>query len=47
VFINLNIEGASSFVVELPRVVSSRALDEQAKAFLAIAEMATQNIFAQ
>ena len=47
VFINLNIKGASSFVVELPRVVSSRALDEQAKAFLAIAEMATQNIFAQ
>jgi len=47
VFINLNIEGASSFVVELPRVVSSRALDEQAKAFLAIAEMVTPNIFAQ
>ena len=47
VFINSNIEGASSFVVELPRDVSSRVLDEQAKAFLAIAEMATQNIFAQ
>ena len=47
VFINSNIEGASSFVVELPRDVSSRALDEQAQAFLAIAEMATQNIFAQ
>jgi protein MpaA len=47
VFINSNIEGASSFVVELPRDVSSRALDEQAQAFLAVAEMATQNIFAQ
>lgn len=47
VFINSNIEGASSFVVELPREVSSRALDEQAQAFLAVAEMATQNIFAQ
>ena len=47
VFINSNINGASSFVVELPREVSSRTLDEQAKAFLAIAEMATQNIFAQ
>lgn len=47
VFINSNIKGASSFVVELPRDVSSRTLDEQAKAFLAIAEMATQNIFAQ
>ena len=47
VFINTNIGGASSFVVELPREVSSRALDEQAMAFLAIAEMATQNIFAQ
>lgn len=44
VFINSNIEGASSFVVELPRDVSSRALDEQAQAFLAVAEMATQNI---
>jgi len=47
VFINSNIDGASSFVVELPREVSSRALDEQAKAFLAIAEMATQNILTQ
>ena len=47
VFINSNIEGASSFVVELPRDVSSRALDEQAQAFLAVAEMATQNILAQ
>ena len=47
VFINTNIEGASSFVVELPRDVSSRVLDEQAKAFMAIAEMATQNILAQ
>ena len=47
VFINSNIEGASSFVVELPREVSSRALDEQAMAFLAIAEMATQNNFAR
>ena len=47
VFINTNIDGASSFVVELPRDVSSRVLDEQAKAFMAIAEMATQNIFAQ
>ena len=47
VFINSNIDGASSFVVELPREVSSRALDEQAKAFLAIAEMATQNNFAR
>ena len=47
VFINSNIEGASSFVVELPRDVSSRALDMQAKAFLAIAEIATQNISAQ
>lgn len=47
VFINSNIERASSFVVELPRVVSSRVLDGQAQAFLAIAEMATQNIFAQ
>ena len=47
VFINSNIDGASSFVVELPRDVSSRALDEQAQAFLAVAEMATQNIFAQ
>jgi len=43
----LNIEGASAFVMELPRDVSSRALDEQAQAFLAVAEMATQNIFAQ
>ncbi len=47
VFINSNIDGASSFVVELPHDVSSRTLDEQAKAFLVIAEMATQNIFAQ
>ena len=47
VFINTNIDGASSFVVELPRDVSSRVLDEQAKAFMAIAEMATQNILAQ
>ena len=47
VFINSNIDGASSFVVELPREVSSGALDEQAKAFLAIAEMATQNILTQ
>ena len=47
VFINSNIGGASSFVVELPRDVSSRALDEQAEAFLEIAEMATQNILAQ
>jgi len=47
VFINTNIGGASSFVVELPREVSSRALDEQAMAFLAIAEMATQNNFAR
>jgi protein MpaA len=47
VFINSNIEGASSFVVELPRDVSTRALDKQAQAFLAIAEMATQNISAQ
>ena len=47
VFINSNIDGASSFVVELPREVSSGALDEQAKAFLATAEMATQNILTQ
>jgi len=45
VFINSNIDGASSFVVELPRDVSSQTLDLQAKAFLEIAEMATQKIF--
>lgn len=45
VFINSKIEGASSFVVELPRDVSAQALDLQAKAFLDIAEMATRNFF--
>lgn len=45
VFINSKIEGASSFVVELPRDVSAQTLDRQAKAFLDIAEMATRKFF--
>ena len=39
-FINSRIEGASSFVVELPREVPVRILDQQANAFLVIAEAA-------
>jgi len=39
-FINSRIEGASSFVVELPREVPVRILDQQANAFLLIAEAA-------
>lgn len=39
-FINSRIEGASSFVVELPREVPARILDQQANAFLVIAEAA-------
>lgn len=39
-FINSRIEGASSFVVELPRGVPTRILDQQANAFLVIAEAA-------
>lgn len=39
-FINSRIEGASSFVVELPREVPTRILDQQANAFLVIAEAA-------
>ncbi len=39
-FINSRIEGASSFVVELPREVPARILDRQANAFLLIAEAA-------
>lgn len=44
VFINSRIAGASSFVVELPRQVSSGDINRQVAAFLEIAEMATQNI---
>ena len=47
VFINTRVDGASSFVVELPRQVSDAAIDQQATAFLEIAEMATRNISAQ
>ena len=47
VFINSRIAGASSFVVELPRQVSSSDIDHQAAAFLEIAEMATRNISRQ
>ena len=39
-FINSRIEGASSFVVELPREVPARILDQHANAFLVIAEAA-------
>ena len=39
-FINSRIEGASSFVVELPREVPTRILDQQANAFLVIAKSA-------
>ena len=39
-FINSRIEGASSFVVELPREVPVRILDQQANAFLVIAKSA-------
>jgi len=39
-FINSRIESASSFVVELPREVPVRILDQQANAFLVIAEAA-------
>jgi protein MpaA len=39
-FINSRIEGASSFVVELPLEVPVRILDQQANAFLVIAEAA-------
>ena len=39
-FINSRIEGASSFVVELPREVLVGTLDQQVNAFLVIAEVA-------
>lgn len=39
-FINSRIEGASSFVVELPREVPVGTLDQQVNAFLVIAEAA-------
>lgn len=47
VFINSQVQGASSFVVELPRELSAQEIDRQASAFMEIAMMATDKNFSE